>query len=68
MCIAMEFFADRIGGIDDAVHKMSETTCQELYNEAADKDDGVLSVRDVLVYFRNPKLTVVHCDSGSKVV
>jgi hypothetical protein len=54
VCIAMEFFADRIGGIADAVHKMPETTYQMLYNDVGDNDVGVLSVRDALAYFRNP--------------
>jgi hypothetical protein len=54
VCIAMEFFADRIGGIADTVHKMPEATYQMLYNEAEDNDVGVLSVRDALAYFRNP--------------
>ena len=54
VCIAMEFFADRIGGIADAVHKMPETTYQMLYNDVGDNDVGVLSVRDALAYFRHP--------------
>jgi predicted unusual protein kinase regulating ubiquinone biosynthesis (AarF/ABC1/UbiB family) len=54
VCIAMEFFADRIGGIADAVHRLSDTAYQTLYREASENDNGNLKVCDILAYFRHP--------------
>ena len=53
--IAMQYFADRIGGIGDAVPKLSDTTYAQLFEDAskAANDSGLL-VRDALVHLRFP--------------
>ena len=54
--IAMQFFADRVGGIADAVHGMSNTNYAKLYDEAyaQEVNSPGLLVRDALVHFRFP--------------
>ena len=54
--IAMQFFADRVGGITDAVKKLSDSTYARLYDEAyaQEVNSQNLLVRDALVHFRFP--------------
>jgi hypothetical protein len=54
--IAMQFFADRIGGIADAVGKLSASAYANLYDEAyaQEVNSPSLLVRDALVHFRFP--------------
>ena len=54
--IAMQFFADRVGGIADAVHRLSNANYARLYDEAyAQEVNGSgLLVRDALIHFRFP--------------
>jgi hypothetical protein len=54
--IAMQYFADRIGGIGEAVPKLSGTTYAQLFADAeklAANGSGLL-VRDALVHLRFP--------------
>ena len=52
--IAMQFFADRVGGIADAVGKLSDSAYARLYDEAyaQEVNSPNLLVRDALVHFR----------------
>ena len=54
--IAMQFFADRVGGIADAVRKLSSSAYANLYDEAyaQEVNSQNLLVRDALVHFRFP--------------
>lgn len=54
--IAMQYFADRIGGIGEAVPKLSDTTYANLYDEAFAQEinSPKLLVRDALVHLRFP--------------
>jgi hypothetical protein len=54
--IAMQFFADRVGGIADAVRKLSSSAYANLYDEAyaQEVNSPKLLVRDALVHFRFP--------------
>ena len=54
--IAMQFFADRVGGIADAVRKLSNADYARLYDEAyaQEVNSPNLLVRDALVHFRLP--------------
>ena len=54
--IAMQYFADRVGGIADAVRKLSNADYARLYDEAyAQEVNGTgLLVRDALIHFRFP--------------
>jgi hypothetical protein len=54
--IAMQFFADRVGGIADAVRKLPNTVYANLYDEAyaQEVNSPKLLVRDALVHLRFP--------------
>ena len=54
--IAMQFFADRVGGIANAVQKLSDSDYARLYDEAyaQEVNSPKLLVRDALVHFRFP--------------
>jgi hypothetical protein len=54
--IAMQFFADRVGGIADAVRKLSNADYARLYDEAyaQEVNSPKLLVRDALVHLRFP--------------
>jgi hypothetical protein len=54
--IAMQFFADRVGGIADAVKGLSDSAYARLYDEAFAQEinSPKLLVRDALVHFRHP--------------
>ena len=54
--IAMQFFADRIGGIADSVQKLSNATYASLYDEAFAQEinSPKLRVRDALIHLRFP--------------
>ncbi|MBR5592026.1 MAG: hypothetical protein IKW38_05795 [Kiritimatiellae bacterium] len=54
--IAMQFFADRIGGIADSVQKLSNATYANLYDEAFAQEinSPKLRVRDALIHLRFP--------------
>ena len=54
--IAMQFFADRVGGIADAVRRLSNSAYANLYDEAyaQEVNSPKLLVRDALVHFRFP--------------
>lgn len=54
--IAMQFFADRVGGIADAVRRLSDANYARLYDEAyAQEVNGTgLLVRNALIHFRFP--------------
>jgi hypothetical protein len=52
--IAMQFFADRVGGIGEAVQKLSNANYTGLYDEAYAQEinSSKLLVRDALVHLR----------------
>lgn len=54
--IAMQYFADRIGGIGEAIPKLSDTTYAELFRaaERIEANGSGLLVRDALVHLRFP--------------
>jgi hypothetical protein len=54
--IAMQCFADRVGGIADAVRRLSNSAYANLYDEAYSQEvnSSKLLVRDALVHFRFP--------------
>jgi hypothetical protein len=54
--IAMQFFADKVGGIDNAIQKLSNANYARLYDEAyaQEVNSSNLLVRDALIHLRFP--------------